>query len=249
MREVYRASERSQKLKYHVQTSGRSLHAMEMAFNDIRTTLQALTAIQDHCNSLHTNAYDEAVTTPTEESVRRALAIQLVIQREFGLAKNENPLQGSYLIEQLTDAVEAAVLREFDRLAECGGVLGAMETLYQRGRIQDESLRYESQKHSGELPVVGVNTFVNPHPDAEPPLRSDALVRSSEAEKRQQLEALRAFHARHAERAPAALRRLQEVAARGGNLFEELMQAVQVASLGQISGALFEVGGRYRRAM
>jgi len=249
MREVYRASERSQKLKYHVQTSGRSLHAMEMAFNDIRTTLQALTAIQDHCNSLHTNAYDEAVTTPTEESVRRALAIQLVIQREFGLAKNENPLQGSYLIEQLTDAVEAAVLREFDRLAERGGVLGAMETLYQRGRIQDESLRYESQKHSGELPVVGVNTFVNPHPDAEPPLRSDALVRSSEAEKRQQLEALRAFYARHAERAPAALRRLQEVAARGGNLFEELMQAVQVASLGQISGALFEVGGRYRRAM
>ncbi|HTY18915.1 MAG TPA: methylmalonyl-CoA mutase family protein [Myxococcota bacterium] len=249
MRELYGAGERSQKLKYHVQTSGRSLHAMEMAFNDIRTTLQALTAIEDHCNSLHTNAYDEAVTTPTEESVRRALAIQLIIQREFGLARNENPLQGSHVIEQLTDAVEEAVLREFERLAERGGVLGAMETLYQRGRIQDESLRYESLKHSGELPVVGVNTFENPHPEGAEPVRGDALVRSSETEKRQQLDALHAFHARHAGEAPEALRRLQEVASRGENLFEALMQAVTAASLGQISDALFEVGGRYRRAM
>jgi len=253
MREVYGAGERSQKLKYHVQTSGRSLHAMEMAFNDIRTTLQALLAIQDHCNSLHTNAYDEAVTTPTEESVRRALAIQLIIQREFGPARNENPLQGSYLIELLTDAVEEAVLREFERLAERGGVLGAMEALYQRGRIQDESLRYESLKHSGELPVVGVNTFVNPHGDDPGAVRAEGLVRSSEEEKRQQLDALRAFHTRHADAAPAALRALQEAAGRppglGESLFEALMEAAPVASLGQISDALFEVGGRYRRAM
>jgi methylmalonyl-CoA mutase len=249
MRERYGASERSQKLKYHVQTSGRSLHAQEMAFNDVRTTLQALCAIEDHCNSLHTNAYDEAVTTPTEESVRRAVAIQLIIQRELGLARNENPLQGAHVVEWLTEAVEEAVLREFERLSERGGVLGAMETLYQRSRIQEESLRYESLKHSGALPVVGVNTFVSPHGEAAPPVRADALVRSSEAEKRGQLDALRAFHARHAERAPGALRRLQEVATRGENLFEELMETVRVASLGQISDALFEVGGRYRRAM
>jgi methylmalonyl-CoA mutase len=248
LRELYGASERSQKLKYHVQTSGRSLHAMEMAFNDIRTTLQALTAIQDNCNSLHTNAYDEAVTTPTEESVRRALAIQLIINRELGIARNENPLQGSHVVEWLTDAVEEAVLREFERLSERGGVLGAMETLYQRSRIQEESLRYEERKHSGALPVVGVNTFLAPH--AEPPApRPEALVRSDEGEKRRQLDTLRAFHARNAERAPAALRRLQEVASGGGNLFAELMETVQVASLGQISDALFEVGGRYRRAM
>ncbi|MEB2343236.1 MAG: methylmalonyl-CoA mutase family protein [Deltaproteobacteria bacterium] len=248
LRELYGASERSQKLKYHVQTSGRSLHAMEMAFNDIRTTLQALTAIEDHCNSLHTNAYDEAVTTPTEESVRRALAIQLVIHRELGITKNENPLQGSHAVEWLTDAVEEAVLREFERLSERGGVLGAMETLYQRSRIQEESLRYEERKHSGALPVVGVNTFVAP--GAAPPApRPEALVRASDDEKRRQLAALRAFHARHAERAPAALRRLQQAAGRGGNVFAELMETVQVASLGQISDALFEVGGRYRRAM
>ena len=248
MRELYGASERSQKLKYHVQTSGRSLHAMEMAFNDIRTTLQALTALQDHCNSLHTNAYDEAVTTPTEESVRRALAIQLIITREFGIARNENPLQGAYVVEWLTDAVEEAVLREFERLSERGGVLGAMETLYQRSRIQEESLRYEERKHSGALPVVGVNTFVAPRPEpAAPP--PEALVRSSEDEKRRQLEALHAFQRRHADRAPAALRRLQEVASSGGNVFAELMETVKVASLGQISEALFEVGGRYRRAM
>jgi methylmalonyl-CoA mutase len=250
MRDVYGADERSQKLKYHVQTSGRSLHAMEMAFNDIRTTLQALVAIQDHCNSLHTNAYDEAVTTPTEESVRRAMAIQLIIHREFGLARNENPLQGSHLIDALTDVVEEAVLDEFERLAQRGGVLGAMETLYQRNRIQEESLRYESLKHAGRLPVVGVNTFVAEGGGAAPSPRPEALVRSSEEEKRQQLAALRAFQARHAARAPEALRRLEAVAAApGGNVFAELMDTVRVASLGQISEALFAVGGRYRRAM
>jgi len=247
MRELYSASERSQKLKYHVQTSGRSLHAQEMAFNDIRTTLQALTAWQDQCNSLHTNAYDEAITTPTEESVRRAVAIQLVIARELGLSRNENPIQGSHVIEWLTDAVEEAVLREFERLSDRGGVLGAMETLYQRGRIQDESLTYESRKHSGELPVVGVNTFVNPHPEEAP--ATPQLMRSTDEEKAQQLARLRAFQARHEERAPEALRRLQEAARRGGNVFGELMETVKVASLGQISEALFEVGGRYRRSM
>jgi methylmalonyl-CoA mutase len=247
MRELYGASERSQKLKYHVQTSGRSLHAQEMAFNDIRTTLQALTALQDHCNSLHTNAYDEAVTTPTEESVRRALAIQLIINRELGLAKNENPLQGAYLIEELTNQVEAAVLEEFERLSERGGVLGAMETLYQRGRIQDESLTYETLKHSGELPIIGVNSFENPHPDTSPAPR--ALMRSSEEEKRAQVDNLLAFQARHAPRAQTALRRLQQVARSGGNVFGELMETVKVASLGQICDALFEVGGRYRRSM
>src|SRR5690606_5200816 len=248
MREVYGASERSQKLKYHVQTSGRSLHAMEMAFNDIRTTLQALTAIQDHCNSLHTNASEEAGTTPTEESVRRALAIQLIINRELGIARNENPLQGSHVVEWLTDAVEEAVLREFERLSERGGVLGAMETLYQRSRIQEESLRYEERKHSGALPIVGVNTFLSPDPAPVAP-RPEALVRASEEDKRRQLEALRAFQARHAERAPAALRALQEAASAGRNVFDALMDTVQVASLGQISEALFAVGGRYRRAM
>jgi methylmalonyl-CoA mutase len=247
LRERYGASERSQKLKYHVQTSGRSLHAQEMAFNDIRTTLQALTAIQDRCNSLHTNAYDEAVTTPSEESVRRALAIQLIINRELGIAKSQNALQGSFVIEELTDRVEEAVLEEFERLSKRGGVLGAMETLYQRGKIQDESLRYESLKHSGELPLIGVNTFENPHPEqaAKPPV----LMRSTEEEKRIQVANLRAFQARHAEAAEPALRRLQQVARRGGNVFAELMETVKVASLGQISEALFAVGGRYRRAM
>ncbi len=247
LRERYGAGERSQKLKYHVQTSGRSLHAREMAFNDIRTTLQALTALQDHCNSLHTNAYDEAVTTPTEESVRRALAIQLIINRELGISKNENPLQGAYVMEWLTDAVEEAVLAEFERLSERGGVLGAMETLYQRGRIQEESLRYEEKKHSGELPVVGVNTFESPTPEPTP--QAERLIRSSDDEKRAQLDELEAFHARHAERAPGALARLHEVALAGDNVFEELLETVKVASLGQISDALFEVGGRYRRCM
>jgi methylmalonyl-CoA mutase len=247
MRERYGASERSQKLKYHVQTSGRSLHAREMSFNDVRTTLQALLALQDHCNSLHTNAYDEAVTTPTPESVRRAVAIQLIIQRELGTTKNENPLQGSYLIEELTDLVEEAVLKEFDRISERGGVLGAMETLYQRSRIQEESLLYESRKHSGELPIVGVNTFLSDAPDEG--LRPSGLMRASDAEKQAQLASLRAFHARHAGEVEAALRRLAEVARSGGNVFAELMETVKVASLGQISEALFEVGGRYRRAL
>jgi methylmalonyl-CoA mutase len=247
LRDVYGGDERSQKLKYHIQTSGRSLHAQEMAFNDIRTTLQALTAIQDHCNSLHTNAYDEAVTTPTDESVRRALAIQLVINRELGIARNENALQGSYAIEWLTDAVEEAVLQEFERLAQRGGVLGAMETHYQRGKIQDESLYYEAKKHSGELPIIGVNTFENPHP--EQAQRPVALQRASDDEKRRQLAALRAFHARHAEDAPRALARLREVARSGGNVFEELMETVKSASLGQITHALFDVGGSYRRSM
>jgi methylmalonyl-CoA mutase len=247
LRDRYGASERSQKLKYHVQTSGRSLHAQEMAFNDIRTTLQALGALQDHCNSLHTNAYDEAVTTPTEESVRRALAIQLILQRELGLSRNENPIQGAYVIEELTDRVEEAVLREFERLSARGGVLGAMETQYQRGRIQDESLLYESRKHSGELPVVGVNVFENPEPEAA--ARPRELVRASEEEKRRQIANLRAFQARHAARSPGALRRLREVALAGGNVFAELMETVKVASLGEISETLFEAGGRYRRAM
>ncbi len=249
MRERYGASERSQKLKYHVQTSGRSLHAMEMAFNDIRTTLQALTAILDHCNSLHTNAYDEAVTTPTEESVRRAVAIQLIVNRELGLTKNENPIQGAYVIDALTDAVEEAVLREFERLTERGGVLGAMETLYQRSRIQEESLRYEERKHSGALPIVGVNTFVRPASAADVAVAPRELIRSDETEKKRQLENLRAFKARHADRRDMALARLQSAAASGENLFDELMQCVEVASLGQLCDALFAVGGRYRRAM
>jgi methylmalonyl-CoA mutase len=247
MRELYGGGERSQKLKYHIQTSGRSLHAQEMAFNDIRTTLQALTAIQDHCNSLHTNAYDEAVTTPTEESVRRALAIQLIINRELGLARNENALQGSYAIEWLTDAVEDAVLDEFERLSRRGGVLGAMETHYQRGKIQDESLHYESKKHSGELPIIGVNTFENPEPDTmQQPL---ALMRASDAEKDAQIDSLRSFQARNEAGSSGALSRLQEVARGGGNVFDELFESVKSASLGQITEALFQVGGRYRRSM
>jgi methylmalonyl-CoA mutase len=218
-----------------------------MSFNDIRTTLQALTAIQDHCNSLHTNAYDEAVTTPTEESVRRALAIQLVINRELGIARTENALQGSYAIEWLTDRVEEAVLQEFGRLAQRGGVLGAMETHYQRGKIQDESLYYEAKKHSGELPIIGVNTFENPSPEKSQ--RPVTLQRASDDEKQRQLAALRAFQARHAAEAPAALAKLRDVARRGGNVFEELMETVKSASLGQITNALFDVGGSYRRSM
>ena len=247
MRERYGASERSQKLKYHTQTSGPAPPAQDRSFNDIRTTLHALTALQDQCNRLHTNAYNEAVTTPTEESVRRAVAIQHIINQELGLSKNENPLQGSYLFDELTDLVEEAVLAEFDRLSNRGGVLGAMETLYQRSRIQEESLHYESLKHSGELPIVGVNTFLNPAPEgAAGPVE---LMRSNDAEKSAQLDNLRAFQARHAERAGPRLRQLQDVARAGGNVFEELMECVKVASLGQISQALFEVGGRYRRSM
>jgi methylmalonyl-CoA mutase len=246
MRERYGAGERSQKLKYHVQTSGRSLHAQEMDFNDIRTTLQALCAIYDNANSLHTNAYDEAVTTPSEHSVRRALAIQMIIDKEWGLAGNENPLQGSYLIDELTDLVEEAVLAEFDRIAERGGVLGAMETGYQRGRIQDESMLYEHRKHDGTLPLVGVNTFLDPHRgDTAPP--TVALARATEEEKQSQLARLADFHTRHAGEAGAALTRLQQVSMSGGNVFAELMNAVRHCSLGQISDAFFVVGGQYRR--
>ncbi|MDH3687274.1 MAG: methylmalonyl-CoA mutase family protein, partial [Myxococcales bacterium] len=247
MRGRYGASERSQKLKYHIQTSGRSLHAREMSFNDIRTTLQALVAIQDHCNSLHTNAYDEAVTTPTPESVRRALAIQLIIGRELGLTANENPLQGAYVMDELTDLVEAAVLEEFERLSERGGVLGAMETLYQRGKIQEESLLYESKKHSGELPIIGVNTFLGE--DSAASDEPTGLMRASATEKQAQIDGLAALHGRFRDEAPVALAELRAVATAGGNVFEALMETVKVASLGQITEALFEVGGRYRRAM
>jgi methylmalonyl-CoA mutase len=246
MKEKYGANDRSQKLKYHIQTSGRSLHAQEIDFNDIRTTLQALYAIYDNCNSLHTNAYDEAITTPTEGSVRRAIAIQLIINRELGLANNENPLQGAFIIEQLTELVEEAVLAEFRRIADRGGVLGAMETMYQRGKIQEESMQYEHLKHSGELPIIGVNTFLNPQPQE---LGAPELIRSTEAEKQQQIANLAAFHARNADRAPAALARLKEVARTHGNIFEELLEAAKVCSLGQISQALYEVGGQYRRNM
>jgi len=247
MKEKYGANERSQKLKYHVQTSGRSLHAQEIAFNDIRTTLQALIAIYDNCNSLHTNAYDEAITTPTEESVRRAMAIQLVINREWGLAKNENPNQGAFIIDELTELVEEAVLAEFEKIAERGGVLGAMETGYQRSKIQEESMHYEMLKHTGEYPIIGVNTFRNPHGDPVP--EHIELARSTEEEKQSQLARLADFHARHAEQAPAVLARLKQTVIENGNVFEVLMDAVRVCSLGQITSALFEVGGQYRRSM
>ncbi len=246
MRDKYGANERSQKLKYHVQTSGRSLHAQEMDFNDIRTTLQALIAIYDNANSLHTNAYDEAVTTPTQESVRRALAIQLIINREWGLAMNENPLQGSYIIDELTDLVEAAVLEEFDRISERGGVLGAMETGYQRGRIQDESMLYEQRKHDGSLPIIGVNTFRKPVTGEEEP-QTIELARATEAEKSSQLERVRAFQATHSEEAQRAIAALKEAATTGGNVFEVLMDAARVCSLQQVTEAFFEVGGQYRR--
>jgi methylmalonyl-CoA mutase len=247
MREKYGASERAQKLKYHVQTSGRSLHAQEYDFNDIRTTLQALIAIYDNCNSLHTNAYDEAITTPTEESVRRALAVQLIINKEWGLAKNENPNQGSFIVEELTDLVEEAVLKEFERISERGGVLGAMELGYQRGLIQEESLYYEQQKHDGTLPIVGVNTFLNPNP---PPEKTTlTLIRGTEDEKQSQLTRLRDFQKRNAAASPAMLARLQDAARKNENVFAVLMDAVRLCSLGQITNALFEVGGQYRRNM
>lgn len=247
MKNRYSANDRSQKLKYHIQTSGRSLHAQEMDFNDIRTTLQALVAIYDNCNSLHTNAYDEAITTPTENSVRRAMAIQMIINKELGLAKNENPLQGAFIIDELTDLVEEAVMQEFERISSRGGVLGAMETQYQRGKIQDESMYYEMKKHTGELPIIGVNTFINPNSSEED--YEIELARATEEEKVQQILNLRAFQEKHREQSGAALRRLQEVATSGGNIFEELMETVKVASLGQISAALYEVGGQYRRNM
>jgi isobutyryl-CoA mutase len=247
MKNKYGANERSQKLKYHIQTSGRSLHAQEIQFNDIRTTLQALIAIYDNCNSLHTNAFDEAITTPTEDSVRRAMAIQLIINREWGLAKNENPSQGSFIIEELTELVEEAVLTEFEKIADRGGVLGAMETGYQRGKIQDESMHYEMLKHTGEYPIIGVNTFRNPKGDEV--LEKLELARSTEEEKKSQLDRLHAFHAKHAKESPAMLARLQQAVILNHNVFEVLMEAVRVCSLGQITNALFEVGGQYRRNM
>ncbi|MEC9466338.1 MAG: methylmalonyl-CoA mutase family protein, partial [Myxococcota bacterium] len=248
MRDIYGADKRSQMLKYHIQTSGRSLHAQEIQFNDIRTTLQALYAIYDNCNSLHTNAYDEAITTPTEESVRRAMAIQLIINRELGMATNENPLQGSFIIEELTDLVEEAVYAEFDRLTDRGGVLGAMETMYQRGKIQDESMYYEHKKHDGSLEIIGVNTFL---PKEAPQTEETVieLIRSTEAEKKAQIEQVEALHAQHADTATAALTQLQKTAREGGNVFVELLDTAKVCSLGQISRALYDVGGQYRRNM
>ncbi|KKI89667.1 methylmalonyl-CoA mutase [Bacillus sp. SA1-12] len=249
MRDKYGANERSQKLKYHVQTSGRSLHAQEIDFNDIRTTLQALMALHDNCNSLHTNAYDEAITTPTEESVRRAMAIQMIITKEHGLTKNENPLQGSFIIEELTDLVEEAVLQEFDRINERGGVLGAMETQYQRGKIQDESMHYEMKKHTGELPIIGVNTYLNPNPPSQESVDNMELARATKEEKETQIANLRAFQQKHEHVVDEALQTLKLTAINNGNIFAELMETVKVASLGQITQALYEVGGQYRRNM
>ncbi len=249
MRDRYGANQKSQMLKYHIQTSGRSLHAQEMSFNDIRTTLQGLMAIYDNCNSLHTNAYDEAITTPTEESVRRAMAIQMIINKELGMTRNENPLQGSFIIEELTDLVEEAVLHQFEQINQRGGVLGAMETLYQRSKIQEESMLYEHKKHTGELPIIGVNTYLNPKTAEQGYEIPGELARSTEEEKRHQIDNLRTFQAQHAAEAPLALKRLQQAAESGGNIFAELLEAVKVASLGQISAALYEVGGQYRRNM
>ncbi|MCP4983312.1 MAG: methylmalonyl-CoA mutase, partial [Gammaproteobacteria bacterium] len=246
MKNKYGANERSQKLKYHIQTSGRSLHAQEMDFNDIRTTLQALIAIYDNCNSLHTNAFDEAITTPTGDSVRRALAIQLIINNEWGLAKNQNPNQGSFIIEQLTDLVEEAVLQEFERISERGGVLGAMETGYQRGRIQDESMLYEHRKHDGSLPIIGVNTFLNPKGKVDYEIE---LARSTDEEKTNQIKRLREFQQYHADAGEDALERVRQAAINNDNIFAELVNAVRHCSLGEITNALFEVGGQYRRNM
>ncbi len=243
----YKGNDRSQKLKYHIQTSGRSLHAQEIDFNDIRTTLQALYAIYDNCNSLHTNAYDEAITTPTEDSVRRAMAIQLIINRELGLAKNENPLQGAFIIEELTDLVEEAVLEEFKRINDRGGVLGAMETMYQRGKIQEESLYYETLKHTGEFPIVGVNTFLNKN--GSPTIIPGEVIRATEEEKQYQITALETFQKRNEDKAAATLKDLQKAAVEGKNIFEKLMDVCKICSLGQISNALYEVGGQYRRNM
>jgi methylmalonyl-CoA mutase len=247
MKLKYGADVRAQMLKYHIQTSGRSLHAQEIDFNDIRTTLQALYAIYDNCNSLHTNAYDEAITTPTEESVRRAMAIQLIINRELGLAKNENPLQGAFIIEELTDLVEEAILIEFERINERGGVLGAMETMYQRSKIQEESLYYESLKHSGEYPIIGVNTFLSSK--GSPTIIPEEVIRATEAEKKYQIKMLKELHSRNKKESTAFLKDIQSAAISNHNIFEKLMEAGKVCSLGQITNALFEVGGQYRRNM
>jgi methylmalonyl-CoA mutase len=247
MKNIYGGNERSQMLKYHIQTSGRSLHAQEIDFNDIRTTLQALYAIYDNCNSLHTNAYDEAITTPTEESVRRAVAIQLIINRELGLAKNENPLQGSFIIEELTDLVEEAVYAEFNRISERGGVLGSMETMYQRNKIQEESLYYETLKHTGEYPIIGVNTFLSKN--GSPTIIPQEVIRSTTEEKEKQISNVKAFQEHHSSEAQQALNHLKQVAVSDGNIFDALMEAAKVCSLGQMSNALYQVGGQYRRNM
>ena len=247
MRHLYGANDRSQKLKYHIQTSGRSLHAQEIDFNDIRTTLQALYAILDNCNSLHTNAYDEAITTPTENSVRRAIAIQLIINRELGLTRNENPFQGAYFLEELTDLVEEAVLKEFESLDRRGGVLGAMETMYQRSKIQEESMHYEGLKASGEIPIIGVNTYLNP--DGAGVMGETELIRSTEQEKQTQLDGLTGVHTLNEPQASLALAQLKKQAQQGANLFEELMETTKTCTLGQISDALYSVGGAYRRSM
>jgi methylmalonyl-CoA mutase len=243
----YGANKRAQMLKYHIQTSGRSLHAQEIDFNDIRTTLQALYAIYDNCNSLHTNAYDEAITTPTEESVRRAMAIQLIINRELGLAKNENPIQGAFIIEELTDLVEEAVLTEFDRITERGGVLGAMETMYQRSKIQEESLYYETLKHTGEFPIIGVNTFLSSK--GSPTIVPQEVIRATEVEKQYQIEMLKSLHEVNKENANKSLANVQEAAIQNRNIFFELMEAAKYCSLGQLTECMFEVGGQYRRNM
>ena len=247
MKLKYGANKRSQLLKYHIQTSGRSLHAQEIDFNDIRTTLQALYAIYDNCNSLHTNAFDEAITTPTENSVRRAIAIQMIINKELGLTKNENPLQGSFIIEELTDLVEEAVLVEFDRITERGGVLGAMETMYQRGKIQEESLHYESLKHSGELPIIGVNTFLKD--DGSPTLTNNEVIRAFDKEKKYQISMLEMFYQLNLEKSEHFIKKLNSVALNNKNIFEELMNSTKCCSLGQITNVLFDVGGQYRRNM
>jgi methylmalonyl-CoA mutase len=247
MKLKYGGNERSQMLKYHIQTSGRSLHAQEIDFNDIRTTLQALYAIYDNCNSLHTNAYDEAITTPTEESVRRAMAIQLIINKELGLTKNENPLQGAFIIEELTDLVEEAVLTEFDKITERGGVLGAMETMYQRNKIQEESMFYEMQKHTGEFPIIGVNTFLSSK--GSPTVLPKEVIRSTTEEKEFQISRLNELKKMNEEKGIIMLKQLQHVAIHNQNIFEALMETVKYCSLGQITQALFEVGGQYRRNM
>jgi methylmalonyl-CoA mutase len=247
LKNKYGAEPRAQMLKYHIQTSGRSLHAQEIDFNDIRTTLQALYAIYDNCNSLHTNAYDEAITTPTEESVRRAMAIQLIINKELGLAKNENPLQGSFIIEELTDLVEEAVLLEFDRITERGGVLGAMETMYQRSKIQEESLYYETLKHNGEFPIIGVNTFLSSK--GSPTVLPMEVIRATEAEKQTQIATLENLKEIHKQNSEKELQELQKAAVENDNIFEKLMEITKVSSLGQITNALFKVGGQYRRNM
>ena len=247
MKNKYGANERAQMLKYHIQTSGRSLRAQEIDFNDIRTTLQALYAIYDNCNSLHTNAYDEAITTPTEESVRRAMAIQLIINKELGLTKNENPIQGAFIIEELTNLVEEAVLNEFDKITERGGVLGAMETMYQRSKIQEESLHYESLKHTGEYPIIGVNTFLNKK--GSPTIIPDEVIRATEKEKKYQISMLSELHKGSNKESADLLNKLKEVAIQNQNIFASLMEATKICSLGEITNTLFDVGGQYRRNM